>query len=193
MKKAIGLMLACVLVVFALSGCQNQSEKTFEALGVTVDGEKTVDLMMNQEEVRKEMEQEPDDVTDSENMLSDRWSSDVSLSVDYQTEDPNSVSAIFVLSGSKGKAITSFGIGLGDSEDSLKEKLGDLCAVNNSDDGETSYLYAFRYQDGKYEIVDSNKTIGELTGDSEDVGLYSVTFNCKDDEVVSFYMTDVLR
>lgn len=192
MKKAIGLMLACVLVVFALSGCQNQSEKTFEALGVTVDGEKTVDMMMNQEEVRKEMEQEPDNITDSENMLSDSWSSDVSLSVDYQTEDPNSVSAIFVLSGSKGKATTSFGIGLGDSEDSLTEKLGDLCSVKDSDDGETSYTYAFRYADGKYEIVDSNKTIGELTGDSEDVGLYSVTFNCKDDEVVSFYVTDVL-
>lgn len=192
MKKAIGLMMACMLALFSLSGCQD-SNNSIEALGITVDGGKTVDMQMNQEQVRNEMEEEPSSITNSDSLFSDNWWGENNLSVDYETEDPYAVSGIFVLSGNDGEVISSLGIGLGDSAASVKEKLGEFCSVTDSKDGkETTYSCAYRYTGGKYELVDSSKTIEELTGDSEDAKLYIASFSCQEDKVTSFYIANIL-
>lgn len=190
MKKAIGLMMACMLALFSLSGCQN-SNNSIEALGITVDGGKTVDMQMNQEQVRNEMEEEPSSITNSDSLFSDNWWGENNLSVDYETEDPYAVSGIFVLSGNDGEVISSLGIGLGDSAASVKEKLGEIC-MTSEDDSEVSYSYGLLYADGKYQIVDYNKPLNELIGDHEDAKVYLVSFSCIDDKVASFYISDVL-
>lgn len=191
MKKVVGIMLACVLLVFSLSGCQNSGgNRTFETLSVTFDGGKTLSMEMNQEAVRKVIGEEPTETKEEFGQLSDHWDLDYSFYVHYKTEEPYKVTWIsFPMAGVDFE--TSLGIAKGDSVASIKEKLGDLYSQSDSDET-TSYSYAFRYADGKYEIVDPNKTIGELMGDSKDVGLYGVTFVCENDKVTRFYFSDHL-
>lgn len=191
MKKVVGIMLACVLLVFSLSGCQNSGEsRTFETLSVTFDGGKTLSMEMNQEAVRKVIGEEPTETKEEMGQLSDDWDLDYALSVKYKTEEPYKVTWIsFPMAGVDFE--TSLGIAKGDSVASIKEKLGDLCTKSDSDES-TSYSYAFRYADGKYEIVDPNKTIGELMGDSKDVGFYGATFVCENDKVTRCYFSDHL-
>lgn len=191
MKKVAGMMLACILLVFSLSGCQNSGESpTFETLSVTFDGGKTLSMEMNQEAVRKVMEEEPTETTEEFGQISDDWDLDYSFYVNYKTEEPYEVTKIS-LSFADIDFETSLGIAKGDSVASIKEKLGDLCTKSDSDES-TSYSYAFRYADGQYEIVDPNKTIGGLMGDSKDIGLYGATFICENDKVTRCYFSDHL-
>lgn len=191
MKKVAGMMLACILLIFPLSGCQNSGESpTFETLSVTFDGGKTLSMEMNQEAVRKVVGEEPTETKEEFGQISDDWDLDYSFYVNYKTEEPYEVTKIS-LSFADIDFETSLGIAKGDSVASIKEKLGDLCTKSDSDES-TSYSYAFRYADGKYEIVDPNKTIGELTGGSKDIGLYSATFICENDKVTGCYFSDHL-
>lgn len=191
MKKSICMLLANVLLVFAFTACQStEKSSTFETLSVTFSGEKTLSMEMNQEEVQTVMGKEPDKVEEMNGIITARWDLEDTILVDYKEESPCEVTRIS-LSLADIDFETSLGIAKGDSVASMQEKLGDLCTKTESDDY-TSYFYAFRYADGKYEIVDSNKTIGDITGDSSDVGVYGATFICKNDQVTQCYFSDLL-
>lgn len=184
-------MLICILLIFSLPGCQNSNEsRTFETLSITFDGGKTLSMEMNQKAIRETMGEEPTETKEEYGEISDRWDFDYLLYVNYKTESPYKVTRIsFVLADIDFE--TSLGIAKGDSVASMKEKLGDLY-IQSESDGITSYLYAFRYADGQYEMVDPNKSIGELTGGSEDIGLYGVTFTSENDTVMECSLTDAL-
>lgn len=191
MKKSVCMLLASVLLVFALTGCQSSEKSSaFETLSVTFSGEKTLSMEMNQEEVQTVMGKEPDKVEEMNGTITARWDLEDTILVDYKEESPCEVTRIS-LSLADIDFETSLGIAKGDSVTSMQEKLGDLYIKSESDD-ETSYFYAFRYADGQYEIVDSNNTIGDITGGSSDVGVYSATFICEDDQVTKCYFTDLL-
>ena len=58
MKKSICMLLASVLLVFALTACQgSEKSSTFETLNVTLDGEKTLSMEMNQEMQKEEKDE----------------------------------------------------------------------------------------------------------------------------------------
>ncbi len=193
MKKALYIFLVCLLMVVPLSGCQNSGNNyVFETLSVTLDGEKTLNFDMNQEEVRATMGEEPSETKTKEESkkISDEWES-FSLSVDYLEESPHEVAELEVSLPSNTQFETSFGIAKGDSAASVKEKLGEMCTTNEIDSG-VSYNYGLLYADGKYQIVDHNKTVGELIGDRKDAKIYLVNFSCVDDKVAAFYIVDAL-
>ena len=193
MKKALYTFLVCLLMVVPLSGCQgSENNGVFETLSVTVDGEKTLNFDMNQEEVRATMGEEPSETKTQEETkrISDEWES-LSLSVDYLEESPHKITHLEVSASSNTKFETSLGIAKGDSAASVKEKLGEIC-MTSEDDSEVSYSYGLLYADGKYQIVDYNKPLNELIGDHEDAKVYLVSFSCVDDKVASFYISDVL-
>ena len=193
MKKSICMLLASVLLVFALTACQgSEKSSTFETLNVTLDGEKTLSMEMNQEEVRAVMGEEPSKTGENEigKKISDEWES-FSLSVDYLAESPHEVAELEVSLPANTQFETSFGIAKGDSAASVKEKLGELCMTKEIDSG-VSYTYGLLYADGKYQIVDYNKSFGELIGDNEDAKVYLVNFSCVDDKVAAFYIVDAL-
>ena len=193
MKKVLYICLVCLLMVVPLSGCQNSGNNyVFETLSVTLDGEKTLNFDMNQEEVRTVMGEEPSETGENEigKKISDEWES-FSLSVDYLAESPHEVAELEVSLPANTQFETSFGIAKGDSAASVKEKLGELCMTKEIDSG-VSYTYGLLYADGKYQIVDYNKSFGELIGDNEDAKVYLVNFSCVDDKVAEFYIVDAL-
>lgn len=192
MKKALYIFLVCLLMVVPLSGCQSSNNYVFETLSVTLDGEKTLNFDMNQEEVRATMWEEPSETKTKEESkkISDEWES-FSLSVDYLEESPHEVAELEVSLPSNTQFETSFGIAKGDSAASVKEKLGEICITKEIDSG-VSYSYGLLYADGKYQIVDCNKTFGELIGDRKDAKIYLVNFSCVDDKVAAFYIVDAL-
>lgn len=191
MRKTISMILSCVLLLFSLSGCHNSDKNhTFDTLGITFDGGKTLNMEMDQEAVRKVMGKEPTETKEEYGEISDYWDLDYWLCVDYKAESPYKVTHIFV--GLKDLDFeTSLGISKGDSVASMKETLGDLYSQSDSEDN-ISYFYAFRYADGKYEMVDPNKSIGELTGGSEDIGLYGVSFTSENDTVIACSLSDAM-
>ena len=189
MKKALYVFLVCLLMVVPLSGCQSsENNYVFETLSVTLDGEKTLSFGMNQEEVRTAMGEEPSETKEDEKRISDEWES-FSLSVDYFVESPHEVAELEVSSSSNTQFETSLGIVKGDSAASVKEKLGEIC-MTSENDSEVSYSYGLLYADGKYQIVDYNKSFSELVGDQEDAKVYLVNFSCVDDKVAAFYISD---
>lgn len=193
MKKALYIFLACLLMVVPLSGCQgSENNDVFETLSVTLDGEKTLNMEMNQEKVRAAIGEEPSKTGENEigKKISDEWES-FSLSVDYLAESPHEVAKLEVSASSNTQFETSFGIAKGDSAASVKEKLGELCMTKEIDSG-VSYTYGLLYADGKYQIVDYNKSYGELMGDNKDAKVYLVNFSCVDDKVAAFYIADAL-
>lgn len=193
MKKALYIFLVCLLMVVPLSGCQNSGNNyVFETLSVTLDGEKTLNFDMNQEEVRATMGEEPSETKTKEEAkrIDDEWES-FSLSVEYFVDSPYEVAELEVSLPSNTQFETSFGIAKGDSAASVKEKLGELCMTKEIDSG-VSYTYGLLYADGKYQIVDYNKSFGELIGDNEDAKVYLVNFSCVDDKVAEFYIVDAL-
>lgn len=193
MKKALYIFLACLLMVVPLSGCQgSENNDVFETLSVTLDGEKTLNFNMNQEEVRTAMGEEPSKTGEDEigKTISDEWES-FSLSVDYLEESPHEITHLEVSASSNTKFETSLGIAKGASAASVKEKLGEIC-MTSENDSEVSYSYGLLYADGKYQIVDYNKPLNELVGDQEDARVYLVNFSCVDDKVAAFYISDVL-
>ena len=193
MKKVLYICLVCLLMVVPLSGCQNSGNNyVFETLSVTLDGEKTLNFDMNQEEVRTVMGEEPSETGENEigKKISDKWES-FSLSVDYLAESPHEVAELQVSQPSNTQFEISLGIAKGDSTASVKEKLGEICITKEIDSG-VSYSYGLLYADGKYQIVDCNKTFGELMGDHEDARIYLVNFSCVDDKVAAFYIVDAL-
>lgn len=193
MKKALYIFLVCLLMVVPLSGCQSsENNYVFETLNVTLDGEKTLSMEMDQEEVRAAMGEEPSKTGENDigKKISDEWES-FSLSVDYLAESPHEVAELEVSLPANTQFETSFGIAKGDSAASVKEKLGELCMTKEIDSG-VSYTYGLLYADGKYQIVDYNKSYGELIGDNKDAKVYLVNFSCVDDKVAAFYIVDAL-
>ena len=191
MKKALYVFLVCLLMVVPLSGCQgSENNDVFETLSVTLDGEKTLNFDMNQEEVRTVMGEEPSETTEDDKKIYDNWES-FSLYVDYLAESPHEITRLAVSLSSNTKFETSLGIAKGDSAASVKEKLGEIC-MTSENDSEVSYSYGLLYADGKYQIVDYNKPLNELVGDQEDAKVYLVNFSCVDDKVAAFYISDVL-
>lgn len=191
MKKSICMLLASVLLMFALTACQgSEKSSTFETLNVTLDGEKTLSMEMNQKEVRTAMGEEPTETETQEEAkrISDEWES-FSLSVEYFVESPYEVAELEVSLPANTQFETSFGIAKGDSAASVKEKLGELCMTKEIDSG-VSYTYGLLYADGKYQIVDYNKSFDELVGDNKDAKVYLVNFSCVDDKVAAFYIVD---
>ena len=57
-------------------------------------------------------------------------------------------------------------------------------------DSGVSYTYGLLYADGKYQIVDYNKSFDELVGDNKDAKVCLVNFSCVDDKVAAFYIVD---
>lgn len=191
MKKVLYICLVCLLMVVPLSGCQNSGNNyVFETLSVTLDGEKTLNFDMNQEKVRAVMGEEPSETETKEEAkrIDDEWES-FSLSVEYFVDSPYEVAELQVSLPSNTQFETSLGIAKGDSAASVKEKLGEICMTKEIDSG-VSYSYGLLYADGKYQIVDYNKSFAELVGDHEDAKVYLVNFSCVDDKVAAFYILD---
>ena len=192
MKKSISVLLASVLLVFALTACQN-SEKSpaVETLGVIYEDGATITMDMDQEAVKKDIKDAPNETEERNVEISDMWISGRSFSVHFETETPNRVIRIFVLESEEQNVSTTLGVSKGDSVASMKEKLGELCSVTENS-GESDYLYGFQYVEGRYEMVDVDAAFNELSDNLENARLYAVNFSCKDDKIVSIYISDVL-